>query len=212
LTVTAGSGTPFASVQNGDTAFIPGLLTGDPAGPFNSLNTGYWVVLSATSTVLVLGRDPSVPFSGVSEGPITPSTAQQFQVFSSTGVQVGDTVDITAGFAPAAQNAYDITAVNPAWIEFRSTAPLGPQNNVMPGTAGFIIYTSAKRFVLIETDQSIVVRWNGDTGNTNRVDPLLAGDGVTSLNGSQHKFGTVYQLDIMNRSSLRATVVVSSAE
>ena len=209
LTVTAGSGSPFTSVVAGDTAFFPGVSTGDVASPFNALNEGYWQVLVATGTVLVLARDPTAVFSGISEV-VTPSVAYSLQAFSSAGVQVGDTVDITAGFAQNTQRSFEISAVNGFWIEFISTAPLGLQAAVVPGTAGFIIYTSVKRFVLIETNQEIVVQFNGDTSNTNRIEPILAG--CPKFDGSLHKWGTVWQLTIVNRSSLRATVRVSSAE
>jgi hypothetical protein len=81
---------------------------------------------------------------------------------------------------------------------------------VVPGASGIAIYTAAKRFVLIETDQEIVARFNADTSNNNTIEPLLAGD--DGIPGSQHKFGTVWKLVLVNRSSVRASVVVSSAE
>lgn len=209
LKVTAGSGTPFTGVVAGDVVFIPGTSTGDPASPFSALNEGYWSVLSATTTIVFLSRDPSDVFSGASEV-VTPASASEFQAFSSAGVQVGDTIDISAGFATAALRSFELTAVNWEWIEFRSTAPLGEEAAIVPGVSGLAIYTAAKRFVLVETDQEIVVRFNNDTSNNNRVEPLLAGD--DGIPGSQHKFGTVWKLVIVNRSSVRANVIVSSAE
>jgi hypothetical protein len=209
LKVTAASGTPFASVVVGDDVFIPGAKTGDSAGPFNSLNEGFWEVVSGSSTVLVLKRDSDEVFEGISEI-VTPASAYAFQAFSSTGVQVGDTVDISDGFATSAQRSFDITAVTSAWFEFTSTAPLGEEESVTPTTEGLVIYTSRKRFVGIRSNQEIVVRYNGDTGNTNRIDPLLAG--IKGFEGSDHKFGTVWKLVIYNRSSVRATVRVATAE
>jgi len=209
LTVTAGSGTPFASVVAGDVAFVPGIMTGDVAGPFNSLNEGYWTVLSATSTVLTLARDPGVVWSGASEV-VTPAAPYDFQVFTSTGVQVGDTVDISAGFAAATQRSYDITAVTPTWIEFLSTAPLGPQSGIIPTAAGFVIYTDRKRFVGVIADQEVILRYNNASGNENRVEPLLAGN--LGFEGYDFKLGTAWKLVIVNRSSVRATVRVASAE
>lgn len=209
MSVVAGSGTPFSAVVAGDTVFIPGITTGDPVSPFNSLNEGYWTVLAATSTTLTLARDPSVVFSGISEVVVAPA-ADEFLAFTSSGVQIGDTVDISAGFAPAARRSFDVVAVTPAWIEFRSTGPLADEEDVVPGAAGFIVYTDCKRFVGIVTDQEIVVRYNGDVGNTNRVEPLLAG--TQGFEGSDHKFGSVWQLEIYNRSSVVARVKVASAE
>ncbi len=209
LKVTAASGTPFASVVVGDDVFVPGAKTGDPAGPFNSLNEGFLEVVTRSNTILVLKRDPDEVFEGISEI-VTPAAAYDFQVFSSTGVQIGDTADVSAGFATSAQRAFDISAVTPTWFEFRSPGPLGEEAGVIPGTSGLVIYTSRKRFVGIRSNQEIVVRYNGDTGNTNRVDPLLAGS--PGFEGSDHKFGTVWKLEIYNRSSVRATVRVATAE
>jgi len=209
LKVTAGSGTPFSAVQVGDVVFVPGASTGDPASPFNALNEGYWTVLSATSTILVLARDPSAVFNGASET-VTPAAASEFQAFSTAGVQVGDTIDLTAGFSTLTQRSYEVTGVNPTWVEFRSTAPLGEEEDVVPGVSGVAVYTMAKRFVLIETDQDIVVRFNADTSNNNQMEPWLAGsDGI---NATQHKVGPTYKLVLVNRSSVMAHVKVSSAE
>jgi len=209
VTVTAGSGTPFGAVQVGDIVFIPGLSTGDSASPFNSLNEGYWTTLSASTTVLTLARPAGDIFSGFSEA-VTPASNAQFQAFSATGVQVGDTVEIAAGFATTAQHSYEVLGVNPKWIEFESTAPLGAQTGVLPGATGLLFYTAAKRFLFLETDQEIVVRLNGDTGNTNRLTPLIPGD--EKFVAPFLKLGPVWKLVVVNRSSALATVLVASAE
>lgn len=210
VTVTAGSGTPFASVVAGDVVFIPGLSTGDSASPFNSLNEGYWSVLSSTSTVLVMVRPADVTvFSGVGEV-VTPSTALQFQAFSTAGVQVGDTVDISAGLAITAQHAYEIVAVNPEWVEFLSTAALAPQAGAVPTTAGIVFYKVAVRYLRVEADQECTVQINGDTGNTNRLEPLIPGD--EKHVAWRDQLGPVWQLVIVNRTSAVLNVTVLQAE
>jgi hypothetical protein len=210
LSVTAGTGNPFVGVQVGDTVFIPGLKTGDSAGPFNDLNCGFWTVLSVVNSAqIVLGRFADTVWEGISEV-VTPGGPLDFQTFSPDGVQIGDTVDISAGFSKPVQRAFDLTNVTAGWIEFRSTAPLGPESGVAPTEAGFAIYTQRKRFIGIRTDQEIVVRYNGDTGNSNRVEPWLAG--TKGMEGSNHKFGSVWKLEIYNRSTARAQVRVASAE
>lgn len=209
LTVVASVATPFTSVVSGDVVFIPGVATGDSAGPFNALNVGFWNVLSATNTTLTLARAPGEVFSGSSDT-VTAPTSTQFQVFGSAGVQVGDTVDLSSGFAPSALNSYDITAVTAQWVEFMSTAPLGNQTAIVPTTSGIAFYTMRKRYVGVRADQSIAVRYNGDTSNLNRVDPLLPG--TDGMEGSAHKFGSVWKLEIYNRSTVRTRVRVSSAE
>jgi hypothetical protein len=200
----------FSNVAVGDVVFIPGAKTGDPDGPFSDLNSGFWSVLAVPSnTRIIMGRDPADVWEGVAET-VTTTSVDDFQVFSSDGVQVGDTVDISAGFSQPAQRAFDITAVTYGWIEIRSTAPLGPETGVVPGILNFVVYTQRKRFVGIRTNQEIVVRYNNDFGDTNRVEPLLAG--VAGMEGSEHKFGSVWKLEIYNRSTVRANVRVATAE
>jgi hypothetical protein len=208
-TVTAASGTPFSSVQVGDTVFIPGVSTGDAASPFNALNEGYWNVLSVSGATVTLSRLAGEVFAGFAQV-VTPSANSYFQAFSSTGVQVGDTVEISNGFSASAQHAYDLVAVNPAWIEFQSTAPLGAQTGISPTAAGLVIYTAAKRYVYVETDQEVVLRMNGDAGNSCRLEPIIPGD--KKFVGVFMKLGHVWRLDVVSRSSARANCVVLSAE
>jgi hypothetical protein len=210
LTLIAGSGTPFSTTVAGDTIFIPGVSTGDSVSPFNSLNEGYWVVLSSTLTQLSLARfaDSGV-FSGTSET-VTPSDNSQIQAFSSSGVQVGDTVEISAGFSFTAQHAYEILAVNPEWIEFESSAPLGPQVGIIPGVAGMVFYKLAIRYLRIEGDQEFIIRLNSDTGNTNRIEPIIPGD--IDHAGWMEKWGPVWKLDVVNRTMSTLNLVVLQAE
>lgn len=211
LTVVAGTGTPFAAVQVGDTAFIPGVTTGDPAGPFNPLNEGYWSVLSVggSGASVTMARAPGSIFSGYSEV-VTPSVATQFQAFSATGVQVGDTLDLSAGFAAPALHSYEIVAITSKWVEFQSTAPLGAQTGILPGATGLVVYTSAKRWVMVETDQELCARVNGDTTNHVKVQPWVPGD--PAFVGSFSVVGPVWKLVLVSLSTAPATVVVSSAE
>jgi len=212
LTITADGGTPFSAVVAGDVLFIPGISTGDDAGPFNDLNTGFWTVLTSSSTVMTVARDASIypVFSGISEADIASIAADEFMVFTSAGVQVGDTVDLSDGFALATLRSFDITAVTPGWVQFQSTAPLGEESDIVPGTAGITVYTNRKRFVLIMTDQEVAVQYNGVTGTENRIEPLLAG--TLGFEGWETKFGTVWKLVLVNRSSARAKITVASAE
>lgn len=209
VTATAQTGTPFSAIQAGDTVFIPGLSTGDPASPFNSLNEGWWTVLTASSTVLVLARVSGAPFSGISET-VTPSDDVSFFAFSSSGTQIGDTLALSAGFAVSALSAYEILAVTATWVEFQSTLPLADQTGIEPGSVGIAVYTSAKRFLLIETDQEIVVQLNGGTDSSNVVAPILPGN--CRFQGPFLKFGPVWQLTLINRSSAVANVMICSAE
>lgn len=209
VTVTAGSGTPFVNIQPGDVVFLPGAATGDSASPFNALNVGYWTALTVTSTVLTMVRPTGTIFSGVGEV-VTPTANAQLQAFSTAGVQIGDTLELAAGFASTALRAYDIVAVNPSWVEIVSTLALGAQTGILPTASGFLVYTNAKRWLALEVNQECAIRVNNDSGSTQRVTPWLAGD--KSFPGQYSKTGPVWKLQIVNRANVAAQAVVFSAE
>jgi hypothetical protein len=210
VTVSALSGNPFNNTQVGDTIFIPGVSTGDAPGPFSALNEGYWTVLSQSNLAITMARPAGTAvFSGVSEV-VTPTNDTSINSFSATGIQVGDTLELSGGFAITALHAYEILAVNPNWIEVLSTAALGPQTGIVPTTAGFTIYKAAIRYLRIEADQECAVRCNGDTGNTNRLEPLIPG---TDANTAwREQFGPVWKLVIVNRSTVTLNLTVLQAE
>lgn len=208
LTVSA-AGSPFSAVQNGDTVFIPGPSTGDAATLFNPLNEGFWYVLTHAAGTMTLSRAAGTVFSGATET-VTPANNTQLVAFSAAGVQAGDTINLSAGFAASADHAYEVLAATATWVEFQSTAPLGPQTGVTPGAAGMVFYTSAKRFFALETDQEIVVQVNGDTGTSRHVVPWVQGD--PNFVGLDMLVGPVWKLVLVNQSSVVANVLVVSAE
>ncbi len=209
MTVTAATGTPFSAVAVGDVAFLRGILTGDSATLFSSLNTGYWTVIGASSTAITMTRAAGEVFSGLGEI-VTPASNADFQIFSTTGIQVGDMVEISAGFAASTLRAYEVAAVTPSWIEVVSTTALALETGIIPGATGLLFYSAAKRFILLEVDQEVAVRLNGDTGNTNRLQPWLGSN--LSLPAQFMKVGPVWKLDIVNRSTVPVTVLFVSAE
>jgi hypothetical protein len=207
VTVTSSLGAVFGSVLVGDQVHIPGAMSGD-AAVFDGLNEGNWFVLSATASQLVLRRASGTVFSGSSETVVVSSNTQ-FQVFGISGVQVGDQVDIVAGFASTARHNYPVVAVTANYIEFDSSIPLAPEI-ATPGATGVVAYSMAKRYLLIESDQEIAVKLNGETSETTVVQPWLPGQ-ETQM-GQLIKTGICYQCAIKNRSSSTATVFVATAE
>jgi hypothetical protein len=202
LELSMGSGTFNAQV--GDTVLLPGTTTGDSASPFSPLNVGLWIVVGATTTKLTLVRPVGTDFQGVGEV-VTPSTNAQLLIYSAAGVQVGDKVEISAGFSSVTQQAFLVSAVTPSWIEFTSTQALPLETGITPGAAGMTFYTSVKRFVRVEVDQEAVLRFNGDTGNTNRLAPRVAGDADQMAH--LEKWGPTWQLVVVNRSTTASMVV-----
>ena len=208
------TGTPLAtwsSVQVGDNVFIPGVTTGDEV-VFNPMNEGLWIVLGISSDfkALTLGRVPGTVYSASTtiDSQVLDDLSE-FQVFSSSGVQTEDTLDLMSGFSSQALRAYEIVGITPTWIEFRSSLPLASET-VVPGAGSLNIYSSQKSFISIETDQELAVKLNGDTSEHNRITPTLidGGDRVGIFN----KVGTVYSLSLKNRSTSVATVTLISME
>lgn len=189
----------FSPVQVGDILRIAGITTGDAAGPFAALNEGYWVVLTVTALSVTCRRLAGASFLGAAETvTLGASFATNFIAYSAAGVQLGDRMEITAGFSPVTQKTFTVSQAAPLFIEIVSAEPLPLENLVIPGISGMVFYTSAKRLVYLEVDQEAVIRVNGYTGNATRLSPFLAAD--PSLVASYQQVGNVYQLTIVNKS------------
>jgi len=210
LSVPALAAFDFSSVSPGDTVFIPSTASGDPAGPFSPLNGGYWQVLAVLdSKNLSMARFAGSDFEAVNET-VTLTANSQLQAYSTTGVQTGDRVDISAGFAAATRKTFEIVTVTSTFIEVMSTTALPPETGVTPGTSGMIFYTDAKSFLYIEGDQEAAVRLNGSTDNSQRMSPIEAGN--PDRPGQYLKRGPAWSLSIVNRAPVTLNVVVLHAE
>jgi WD40 repeat protein len=209
LKITAGTGTPFSSLQAGDEVFIPGTSTGDIAGAFNVLNEGFWSVLATGSSGANVTLIRSGDFSGYGEV-VTPSAPGQLIGFAADGVQEDDKIELSAGFAPAARRTFNLVAVTSKWVEFKSSTPLAAESGIAPGSSGIKFYTDEKRFVQIEVDQDATVRLNGDTGSTLKLSPWWAGD--PKQVATMIKVGPVWSLKILNTSSQALHCKIISAE
>jgi len=200
----------FAGVAPGDTLFIPGQLTGDSASPFNFLNVGFWQVMAVQSTTQIqLTRLAGEVFTGVSES-VTLTSDAQLIAFSADGVQPGDKLAISAGFAIGTQKTYELQRVTSTWIEFASTSPLATETGILPDATGLQFYTSSKRFVHIEADQECVVRMNGDTGDYQRLSPSTAADPASVAYLT--KIGPTWSMEVVNKSTQTLNLTVISTE
>lgn len=174
LTVTGPAGA-FTGVVAGDTVLIPGPTTGDTSTVFATTNEGLWLVLTATSTTLQLRRPTGVAYTGESEV-VSVVSDGQFLAYSAAGVQVGDTIRLSAGFSASALQAYEIVAVTPTWVEFYTTSPLAVTETAVPGVSGLVIYNNAKNFVYLEYTQACLIQFNGNTSTGEIFEPWVAGD------------------------------------
>lgn len=200
----------FGAVLAGDMVFIPSTPTGDSANVISVINSGYWIVLSvAGNQDITLVRPAGQDFEGITESAI-PSSDNQFRAFSPNGVQIGDSVDISAGFAVAAQRTFEVVAVTDVFVEIVSTDPLPNQTGIYPGPSGMAFYSETKQFLYVESSQEIVVRVNGDTGNYQRITPVDSSD--PNKPGSYMRRGPTWSLVLYNRSPVTASVTIIHAE
>lgn len=207
--VSLGGGT-FGSVVVGDVVFIPGVTTGDSAGPFNPQNEGFWSVIAViSSTHVQMVRLPGTSFSGASETQ-TLSSNTQLVAFSAAGVQPADSVSISAGFSVANQKTFIIDRITSTWFEVVSAAPLATESGKMPGTAGIAFFSAVKRWIRVEVDQQAVLQVNSDTSLNNVLQPIAPGD--PQQMGWEEKWGPVYKLTIVNQSASTLNYTMFSAE
>lgn len=204
----------FAGVSVGDVLFIPDTTTGDSASPFNILNTGFWTVLAVGASgaganrKLTAKRLNGEDFQGVSEAVVSVTDDAQFIVYSSSGVQVGDTLRLISGFSSVSQKTYVVSRVTDLWVEFTSGEALPLEADIIPTASGISIYSDAKNYVRVEVDQEAVVRVNGDSTDNVWLSPR--DPGVKSGIAHFEMWGNIYQLVIVNKSnsdSLKATVI-----
>jgi hypothetical protein len=208
-TFTIPGGGTFSVLSAGDNVFIPGVSTGDTAGPFNPMNEGLWVVLSVTALSITMTRPAGQTFSAVSEV-VTQTSNTNMVGYSSSGVQIGDGVDISAGFPLTTLKAYKLLTVTPTFFEVSSTVALPLTTGALPGAAGMVFYSFAKRFILIEVDQEASVQLNGDSGSTNRVSPWRPAEPLAV--GTFSKTGPAWSVAVTNRSTTDMNLLLISAE
>lgn len=205
-TYTNTGGTPLstASVQVGD------LLKIENGSGFSQANSGRFVILAKTSTSVTVQNLNAVVES------ITLTDFTKFMIYSNGGatnqIQIGDKVIISAGFSPATQGTYEIAEVTPSYFEILAGNPNGLplESGIIPGVAGLVFYSSAKKFLLIAAQQKCSIRHNADTSDNVLLEP-------GEVNNPERpaiyiKQGTTYALSIKNLSLETLNVIVASAE
>jgi hypothetical protein len=208
VAVTSNAGAVFGSVVPGDLVYIPGLSTGDSASIFDPLNEGYWFVLNATASSLALVRPSGQVYSTLAQT-VTIANNASFQVFSSDCVQLDDTLSLVTGFSPVLLQTYEIVSVTADSLDFISGTILPPLVNFAPGINSIVVFSNAKSWIALETDQNLDIAVNGSSTSFT-VEPLLAGD--PSKVGVFQLMGTVYSLAVTNKSTVPASLRILSAE
>jgi len=198
LTFTSTGGTAFdfvgGGVQVNDEVRI--------GAGFDESNQGKFKILAFDATSFQVEND-----AGQAEGPITlgASFAEVIQAFSADGVQIGDKVELSSGFSSVTLGTYEITDVNPEYIEIYSIKSLPEETAV---STQLKIYNNSKQFIYIETNKKLSVSIDG-VGN-GEINLLRAGTELKK--GIYMKSGEAYQASITNESSDEAFVFYVTAE
>lgn len=199
MTATAGS---FAAVQVADEIMIPGLSTGDPAGPFSEANVGRWVVLAKNggSSILQLSRPVGTSFSAIGES-VPVASAPQVVAMSPGPVRIGDSVRVVAGFSDPVRRGYVVSQVAPDWFEIVTSESL-PSLEVGTGGQPPIFYANSKTVASLQFDQEIDLEINGSAPQP--WSPISPGQ----VPGLWLQTGPIWSLRATNRSAqaLRAMV------
>lgn len=196
LTFTSTGGTLFSLIAGG-------CAVGDEvriAGNFNTANQGKFKILALTATSFQVENS-----AGQAEGPITLTAASNIQVFSAAGVQVGDKVSLESGFSSLTLGTYEITDVNPDYIEFYSIKNLPEETSIQTQLK---IYNNSKQFIYIESDKKLSVSIDGII--VGKIEQLKAGTQLKK--GIFMKSGESYQASITNVSDSAAKVFYVVAE
>lgn len=202
-------------IQVGDILRISGQCTND-TGPysFNSLNAGQWRIIGISGAVIQAVRAVGRSFEGVTETIVTVG-AGQVEIYSSAGIQKGDKFEIKGGFSITSRRVYEVLDAKPTAIQFVSTLPIPEETGVAypdPITNGdsLVFYVNAKRLVYIESNQDVVVKFDDDTSESVKINPITPGD--PTLVGFMSKFGSTYKLEVVNKSVNTAEVLFFFAE
>jgi hypothetical protein len=170
---------------------------------FNVLNQGEYKILAKSANSFTVENQ-----TAVNEGPITLGSgfADQIQIYSAAGVQVGDTLVLSSGFSAVTLGSYKVTDVAANWVEFYSTDVLPVESGIV--NPGLAIYSAAKQLVYMEADQKTAITVNGSL--VSNLEPFIILDdkqpGVFMLKS------TVYSLSIQNLALDTASVFIATVE
>ena len=202
LTFTSTGGTPFD-------LGVAGMLVGDEVrigAAFNANNQGKYKVLSLTTTSFTIQNE-----LGQAEGPIVLGADfdDDVRAHSADGIQVGDKVDLIAGFSLASFGTYEITDVADNFIEFFSLEALPIESGVSNSPDAFLIYRDSKNFIYIESDQNLDIKING-SAVTNTLVPMRAG--TNKKPGIFMSSSSIKSAEIVNTSQESANIFYATAE
>ena len=192
------TGSTLTAVQVGDIMRIKGPSTND-AGPyaFNPINSGIWKVIGVSGTKISAVREVGKAFEAVVENVATALTGD-VQFYADDGIRAGAQFQIKDTFSQVTQRTYTVLASTSDSIDFVSTAAIPEEDTLTYIPGSIVFYTGIKRMIYAEADQECSIRFNGQTGDDNRITPITSGD--KSLRGQFAKWGDTYSCTITNKS------------
>jgi hypothetical protein len=188
----------------GTAPIFAGMVAGDGVtlgAPFSPLNQGDFTLIKVGSNFI--SWQNQIGISEVQTG--------QVDVYTSGPVQVGDTIDIQSlQFSAPNRGQFKLTRVTDTFVTFTNPTPYAETvTMVTPGDLN--IYKDAYKWVMIAVDQKTIVRYNGDIGSTNEVEPPVPGD-IQCFPGLNLKRGRTYQIQLYNPTLYQSQGFVFLAE
>jgi len=199
-------------VSTGGTLFsllAGGAIIGDEVrigSQFNSNNQGKFKILALDATSFTVENE-----LGAAEGPVVlgASFAEQVNIYSASGVQIGDKVDLKAGFSSVSFGTYEITDVSHDFIQINSAESLPSELGVSNNPSAFLIYRDAKQFLYIESDKKLSITLNG-SATPNELEPFKVG--TARKPGIFMSSASIKSASIENKSQETATIFYATAE
>lgn len=207
VAVTSNNGV-LTFVSTGGTLFdlvTGGVIVGDEVlvgSQFAAGNRGRFRVIAVSATSFTVENS-----SGVAEGSVTLGLDfdNQIRIYSSSGVQVGDTVRVSGGFSLASQAAYEVTAVQDNLIEFFSSKALPLETVVTDQVA---VYSAAKVLVYLETNKPLDVQANGSSAG--KISPIIRES--VSAPGQMLRSDIIWSMSVQNNGIETANVFFAAIE
>lgn len=197
MKVESTAGTPFTLLADAVVGDIVRL-----GSAFNVANQGKFKILSLDATSFQVENS-----SSVAEGSILLDAdfAEDVNIFSSTGVQVGEKAVISSGFSSVSLGSYEITDVNPEYIEIYSINSLPEESNVQTQIQA---RNSSKSFMYIESNKKLSISINDSAAGD--IEPVTCGTKLKK--GVYLKTGNSYSASITNESQDVASVFYALGE
>jgi hypothetical protein len=204
FTVSAGTFNT-SSIQVGD------ILKIEAGAGCSASNQGRFSIIGKTSTSI------SIKNLNAAGETFTITDASKFMIYSNGGgisnqIQINDTVILSSGFSPATQGSYQVIEVTPTWFEVDIGASNGIplETGIVPTTSGLIFYSSAKKFVLITSQDKISVKFNTDSTDNTIVEAVEANN--PEKPGILLKNGMFYKLTVKNLGLNPTSIIVASGD